>query len=199
MSDQAVTTPDSTVPLCVDLDGTLINTDLLWESMLQLIRQNPLWLPALPFWWLRGRANLKRQIAARVELDAATLPYHEHFLEFLRAAKRSGRPLILATASDRELAQRVADYVGLFSEVMGSDGQTNLRGRTKLDCLTQRFGHRGFDYAGNSSVDLPVWRAAREAIVVNASDKLVKRVAQVTKVAAVFPPVPVRPRLSGNT
>jgi hypothetical protein len=31
-------------PLVVDLDGTLIKTDLLWESLARLLRRNPFML-----------------------------------------------------------------------------------------------------------------------------------------------------------
>ncbi len=182
MAAQAPTVPGSAVPLCVDLDGTLIRTDLLWESLVRLLKRNPLWLVVLPFWWWRGRAVLKRQIAARVEVDPATLPYHAAFLDFLRAQKAAGRVLVLATASDAELARRVAEHVGIFDDVLASDGATNLRGAAKLAKLTGRFGVRGFDYAGNSAVDLAVWRQAREAIVVNALASLARRAARLTQV-----------------
>ena len=115
-------------PLVVDLDGTLIKTDLLWESLAHLLRRNPLMLFAVLFWWTRGRAFLKRQLARRVTIDPAALPYHEPFLAFLREQKTAGRKLILATASDRDMALPVANHVGLFDEVLGSDGKTNLRG-----------------------------------------------------------------------
>jgi 4-hydroxybenzoate polyprenyltransferase/phosphoserine phosphatase len=162
------------VPLCVDLDGTLIKTDLLWELFVRLLKRNPLWLLAMLAWWLRGRAHLKRQLARRVTVDPATLPYHEAFLAFLREERRAGRKLILATASDREMAMPVANYLGLFDEVLGSDGKTNLRSGRKLKLLTDRFGERGFDYAGNSSADIAVWRGARSVIVVNADRWLVR-------------------------
>src|SRR6185436_14722326 len=126
-------------------------------------------------------------IASRVQVDVAALPYNGLFLEFLREAKRRGRRLILASASDRELADRVAKHVGLFDEVLASDGRRNLRGSKKLETLIERFGERGFDYAGNSSVDLAVWRGTREAIVVNASRSLSARAAEVTKVGNCFP------------
>ena len=164
-------------PLVVDLDGTLIKTDLLWESLAQLLRRNPLMLFAVLFWWTRGRAFLKRQLARRVTIDPAALPYHEPFLAFLREQKKAGRKLIVATASDRDMALPVANHVGLFDEVLGSDGKTNLRSANKLRVLTEKFGERGFDYAGNSAPDLAVWRGTREAIVVNASASILKRAA----------------------
>ena len=178
---------DRAIPLCVDLDGTLIKTDLFWESSVLLLKRNPLWLFVLPIWWMKGRAHLKRQIAARSgQLDPARLPYHESFLEFLRSEHRQGRQLILATASDRSLAQPVANYIGLFCDVLASDGKTNLRGAAKRRTLVERYGERGFDYAGNSSVDLAVWRQARAAIVVNSRRSLVRRAAKLTTVAKTF-------------
>jgi apolipoprotein N-acyltransferase len=173
-------------PLVVDLDGALIKTDLLWESLAQLLRRNPLMLFPVLFWWMRGRAFLKRQLARRVTIDPAALPYHEPFLAFLREQKTTGRKLILATASDRDMALPVANHIGLFDEVLGSDGKTNLRAANKLKALTEKFGERGFDYAGNSAPDLAVWRGAREAIVVNASAALVKRAAECTRLGPTF-------------
>jgi apolipoprotein N-acyltransferase len=183
-------TPDTPqknpVPLCVDLDGTLIKTDMLWESLARFLRKNPIAIFAGLFWWTRGRAFLKQQLARRIKIDPATLPYNEAFLNFLREQKNSGRKLILATASDIKMALPVANYTGLFDEVVASDGKTNLRGANKLKTLTDKFGERGFDYAGNSAADLAVWRGAREAIVVNASREILKQAAGCAKIAATF-------------
>ncbi len=178
--------PTRQVPLCVDLDGTLIKTDLLWESLARLLRRNPFRLMSVLFWWTRGRAHLKQQLNRRVTIDPVTLPYHEPFLAFLREQKAAGRKLVLVTASDRDMALPVANHVGLFDEVLGSDGKTNLRGADKLKVLVEKFGERGFDYAGNSSVDLAVWRGAREAIVVNASATVRKQAAGCTKLGPTF-------------
>ena len=177
---------ENQVPLCVDLDGTLIKTDLLWESLARLLRRNPFQLLPVLFWWARGRAFLKRQLVRRVTIDPAALPYHEPFLAFLREQKAAGRKLVLVTASDRDMALPVANHVGLFDEVLGSDGKTNLRGANKLKVLIAKFGERGFDYAGNSSADLAVWRGAREAIVVNASAAVLKRAAECAKPGPTF-------------
>ena len=177
---------ETPVPLCVDLDGTLIQTDLLWESLARLLRRNPLWLFPVVVWWMRGRAFLKRQLARRVSLDPATLPYQPAFLAFLREQKSAGRKLVLVTASDREMALPVANHVGLFDEVLASDGRTNLRGPNKRKALVERFGERGFDYAGNSPVDLAVWRGARLAIVVNAGSGLVRRAAECARPGPAF-------------
>ncbi len=159
----------SNVPLVVDLDGTVIRTDMMWESLARLLRRNPFAIFQILFWWTRGRARLKQKLVARIQIDPAALPYHEPFLDWLRKEKASGRTIVLATASDRRMAQPVADHLGLFDEVLASDGKTNLRRENKRHALVEKFGERGFDYAGNSKDDLTVWRSARMAIVVNAS------------------------------
>ncbi len=178
--------PANQIPLVVDLDGTLIKTDLLWESLARLFRQNPFQIFQILPWWTRGRAFLKRQLVRRVKIDPATLPYNEKFLAWLRGQKSSGRKIILATASDLQMARPVADHVGIFDEVLSSDGKTNLRGGNKLKVLAAKFGERGFDYAGNSSADFAVWRGAREAIVVNASRSVLKTAGECTKLGPTF-------------
>ncbi|MGH7952535.1 MAG: apolipoprotein N-acyltransferase [Limisphaerales bacterium] len=177
---------ENQIPLVVDLDGTLIKTDLLWESLARLLRRNPFWLFPVLFWWICGRAVLKRKIANRVTIDPAILPYNEKFLAFLREQKSGGRKIILATASDKKLVLPVANHVGLFDDVFASDGQTNLRSKNKLKKLVEQFGECGFDYAGNSLADLAVWRGSREGIVVNASRIVLKRAGACVKIAATF-------------
>ena len=177
---------DPAVPLCVDLDGTLIKTDMTWEHLAPYLRRNPLAIVAVLWWWVRGRAFLKQQLARRAHVDPATLPYHWEFIEWLRAQKAAGRKLVLATASDMQMALPVAAHVGLFDEVLGSDGRTNLRSGNKLKLLTQKFGERGFDYAGNSTADYAVWRGARQAIVVNASRRVLRQAAQCTELGPTF-------------
>src|SRR5580700_9731948 len=174
------------VPLCVDLDGTLIRSDVLWESLILLLKRDPLYILAVPFWLLRGRAALKMEIARRTELNPANLPYHEPFLEYLKEERARGRKLILATAADQQLAQNVAQYVGIFSEVVASDGKTNMRASNKGRALSEKFGKKQFDYAGNSSVDLAVWEESRSAIVVNAPPGLANRARRIADVSKVF-------------
>lgn len=174
-------------PLCVDLDGTLIKTDLLWESLLALLKQNPLSIFQLPFWLLKGKAHFKHEIARRVILDVTTLPYQQDLVEFLSGERASGRELVLATASHVTLAQAVAAHLGLFDQrVYGSDAGVNLKGARKVALLVERYGARRFSYAGNSTADLPVWAQAQEGIVVNASPSLVSRAKALTTVSQVF-------------
>lgn len=176
---------DNDTPLCVDLDGTLIRTDLGLESLLALLRRNPLYLFCCLVWLLRGRAWLKRAIALRAPLDVTTLPYDARVLAWLRG-EAAARRRILCTASDRILADAVAAHVGGFDEVLGSDGRRNLGGRVKAAVLCDRYGERGFDYAGNAATDLHVWRHARKAIVVGASAGVLRRARRVSDVERVF-------------
>jgi 4-hydroxybenzoate polyprenyltransferase/phosphoserine phosphatase len=175
-------------PLCVDLDGTLINSDVLLESLLLLLKSNPLYLFVLPVWLMRGKAAFKAQIAARVAVDPAALPYNRKFVEWLEAERAGGRSLWLCTATNERVAAGIAAHVGLFDGVMASDAATNLSGATKANRLVGKFGAGGFDYCGNERQDLAVWRHARGAIVVNGSRRLERAASADTRVLQAFPP-----------
>lgn len=162
------------VPLAVDLDGTLIASDLLWESVFVLLKKNPLYIFLLPLWLASGKANLKQQIASRISMDAALLPYRKDFLDYLRREHAGGRRLVLATAAAEPLAKAVALELGIFEAVLATTGKINLSSNRKAQALTERYGPKGFDYAGNDRADLAVFAAARDAIVV-APDRAASR------------------------
>jgi 4-hydroxybenzoate polyprenyltransferase len=167
------------------LDGTLIRSDLLLESSLILLRRNPLLIVMFPLWLIRGRAVLKREIAQRVRLNPAALPYREEFIEFLRR-ESAGRRVFLSTGSDMLLAGPIARHLGIFEEVFASDGQTNLTGKRKLEILEKRFAATGFSYAGNDWVDLPIWRASESPIAIGASAPLVRHLTAQIPGARIF-------------
>jgi 4-hydroxybenzoate polyprenyltransferase/phosphoserine phosphatase len=171
--------------LCVDLDGTLIRGDLLWEGILVLLKSRPWTLLWLPFWLLSGTANLKRQLAARTQLNPARLPYRAEVLDLLRREREGGRKIVLVTAADREVAETVAQHLALFDEVYASDGQLNLIGKSKADFLAERFAEIGFDYVGDSELDVEVWRKARGAYVVG-SQRRSEQAAAVTELKFAF-------------
>ncbi|MYA35346.1 MAG: UbiA family prenyltransferase [Gammaproteobacteria bacterium] len=163
---------DSNAHLFVDLDGTLIRTDLLFESLLLLIRRNPLYLAVIPFWLLKGRAWLKHQIARRVEIDPAVLPYNEAFLAWLGDQRARGRAMTLISASDQRYVSAVAEHVGLFDAAIGSDGKTNLKARNKLQRIEEIVQGSEFAYAGDSRADVPVWAGAGQILLVNCSPSI---------------------------
>jgi len=164
-----------TIPLAVDLDGTLIKTDITWESLLALLKQNPFLIFRIPIWIVKGKAYLKQEIARRITLDVTRLPYNNEFLDFLRKEHDRGRILILTTASDSAVAERIADHLGIFAEVLASNGNRNLKGINKAKVLQEKFGYKGFDYAGNEAADLEVWARSHAAIVVNAPRRLIRQ------------------------
>lgn len=174
--------------LVVDLDGTLIHTDMLHESALKLLRERPLQTLRIPFWLRQGKAVLKERLADRTDLDPKTLPYNQPLLAWLQEQRAAGRQLVLCTASDQQIAQRIAEHLGIFDEVIASDGQDNIAGERKAAELVARYGEKGFDYAGNSSTDLAVWAHAQQAIVVNGKPGLSERAASLTTTGPVFPP-----------
>jgi len=175
------------LPLCVDCDGTLIKTDLLFESFFCLLKQSPCTIFLLPFWVLKGKAYLKQRIAERVDLDVTLLPYNSQFLNFLRQEKGQGRELVLVTASPRKFAQQIAEHLGLFCMVIATDGDKNMCGKHKADLLVITFGEQAFEYAANGRIDMEVWKRAQGAILVHASSRLQSKAAKLTSVTQVFP------------
>jgi 4-hydroxybenzoate polyprenyltransferase len=182
---QTASAPDR-VPLVVDVDGTLLRTDSLIESIFVLARINALYLFRLPLWLMKGRAHLKQRLAALATPDVKWLPYRADLLEFLRAQKRLGRKLVLATAADDKVAQKINLEVGLFDQVLASDGIINLSGKRKRDRLVSEFGPKGFDYIGNAAGDESVWCAARRALLAGPSSDLQKKVAKSAPIEQIF-------------
>ncbi len=177
MADKPGNSTDSSVHLFVDLDGTLIRTDLLFESLLRLIRRNPLYLAVIPFWLLRGRAWLKHQLARRVRIDPAGLPYNEEFLAWLRQQGDGGRAMTLISASNQLYVDAVSEYLGLFEAAVGSDAETNLKSRRKLRRIEAIAGGGDFAYAGDSRADLPIWSMAKQIVMVNCAPAMSDRFA----------------------
>ncbi len=183
----AVDAEGSSTPLCVDMDGTLINTDLLLESVLLLIKNKPLYILYLPLWLRRGKAALKAEIASRVQFDPAHLPYNAPFVAWLLTQHQAGRQLWLCTASNHRLAEAVAGHMAIFTGVVASSDDHNLSGKNKAKCLVEKFGERGFEYCGNELVDVAVWQVSGGAIVVNASESVREAAEKVAEIRGVFP------------
>jgi 4-hydroxybenzoate polyprenyltransferase len=160
-------TETTAIPLAVDLDGTLIATDLLWEGLFILIRKNPLYLFAAVYWaFAGGPARLKCEIADRISIDPTVLPYRPEILERLRAERAAGRRLVLATGTPRKFADAIALHLGLFDLVLATDRGGNLTSARKRAALEDAFGDAGFDYAGNSRHDLAIFDRARQSLIV---------------------------------
>lgn len=178
------------IPLVVDLDGTLMQADTLFESATNYLTTNALALPRVAFWLAGGKAKLKAKLAERTELEVAVLPYREDVLDWLRSERAQGRTLILATASDRRYAHAIAAHLGIFDEVIASDGVNNLTSDAKTRALVERFGEGGFEYLADRKADEPVWAVASAAHIVGGPRGMANRVAKKTQIGKVFPAQP---------
>ena len=174
------------MPLVVDVDGSLVSGDLSIEGIARFISAAPLRLFALPFWLIRGRAPLKRQVARAVSLSPATLVLNPAVLDEIALAKAVGREVWLASASDEMAVAPLVEAVGATG-CLASDGRTNLAGPAKAAALVERFGEGGFDYVGNERRDLAVWKRARHTIGVNLSPSLAGRVRVLDEKARFLP------------
>lgn len=191
MSMSSASTPAATdiadVPLVVDIDGTLVHSDLLVESAFVLAKSSPQSLIRLPAWLRAGRATLKAEIAQRADLGIEELPYNRALITYLEEEKAKGRRLILATAANEKYAQQIAAHLQLFDAVLASDARTNLSGEDKLAAIRGEVGEAPFDYAADHEIDHVIWRHARKAVLVNASEKLERSANQNYDVGASFP------------
>lgn len=163
------------VPLIVDLDGTLVSTDTLWESFLRLCHIKPWMLLLLPVWLIQGgRAKLKAEISNQVSIDVVTLPYRHDVIDKIIEARKNSRLTILATAANQDIANNVAEHLGIFDNVIASTHDNNLKAEKKLTAIQDYLGNKPFDYIGDSKADMPVWNVARKAFIVSPSKTLKK-------------------------
>jgi 4-hydroxybenzoate polyprenyltransferase len=175
------------IPLCVDLDGTLIRGDMTVESIMLLLARSPLSIVLLPWWLMHGLPVLKREVAQRVSIDVADIPINANVLELVEEDASCGRNVLLVSGSDEHYVRAIADRCGVFTEAHGSDGKRNLAGETKRRMLVERFGEKGFDYIGNSRKDLTVWKSCRNAIVVDGSPRLIAHAQKIASVEGIVP------------
>jgi 4-hydroxybenzoate polyprenyltransferase/phosphoserine phosphatase len=153
-------------PLCVDLDGTLVKSDTLVDTVIVLARQRPASLLHFPQWIGQGKASFKRKVSQLAAIDVVHLPYNKPLLEYLRQQHAEGRAIYLATGADTLLAERVAAHLGLFAGVLASDGNVNLTGHNKLAAFREKFPN-GFCYIGNARPDVPLLTHCMHPMVAN--------------------------------
>jgi 4-hydroxybenzoate polyprenyltransferase len=174
-------------PLIVDLDGTLLRSDILYELILLLIKKKPYVLFLIILWLLKsGKANVKKKLNKLFKLDITSLPYNSEIINYLKQKKRLGYKLILCTATYISIAKSINSHLKLFDEVYGTKGNKNLSGKNKANLLVNKFGKKKFDYIGNSKNDLEVWDKAKDGIIVNASKKLINNAKKITNIKRIF-------------
>jgi 4-hydroxybenzoate polyprenyltransferase/phosphoserine phosphatase len=177
--------------IVVDLDGTLIDSDMLVENFFLFLRLYPWRVFHVLLWLLRGKAHLKRRLADAALPDVSTLPYNRGLVAWLRTQRAQGRRLVLATASDRRIAERVAAHVGLFDEVLGTDN-VNLASGAKRAVLVERYGEKGYEYVGNAAADLAVWASASVIHVANPGWGVLDKARRLGEIGEVFDERPPR-------
>ena len=164
---------NSTTPLVVDLDHTLIDTDLLFLSSLGVLTKSP-WLIGHYFFCLwKGKGYLKDQLVRRFEINIPELPYNESVISYIVQRKKDGSKIILATASHKNYAFAVAKHLKIFDDVMASNKDFNLSSHNKAETLVNRFGEKNFDYMGDHMRDIPVWEVSHLSIIVNATNRII--------------------------
>ena len=175
-------------PLYVDLDGTLVHTDMLFESLVRFWCRHPWRALSVIGWAFRGPAYLKARLAADYDVDVATLPWNQELLANLREQAASGRVVVLATAANENIARAIARQADCFARVLASTATHNLKGSAKADAIATDAGGKPFVYAGDHAADLPIWQRAAGALLVNASANTARRARQLTRVEREFPP-----------
>lgn len=165
---------ESMIPLCVNLEGALVRTDLEWEMVFGALKKQRWLLLLFPFLLLLGKHRLLRLLARRVEIDATTLPYTEELLTYLRQRRIAGQPIILVAALPLAQARAVSDHIGIFKDVISFSGTAGIEERQRW--LIERYGAGGFDYAGTRASDARLWQSARIPILVNTPPSLVRRI-----------------------
>lgn len=158
--------------LVIDLDGTLLRSDITHESLLRALLRHPLRVIQAILARPWSRAATKQRLASLAQPKVDRLPYRDEILLEIDAAKAAEREVALVSASDQQLVDAVADHLGCFNHQAGSDGVVNLGGQAKADYLVARYGRGGYSYAGDAWHDLPVWAAGYEAVTAAAPPRL---------------------------
>ena len=166
--------------ICVDLDGTLISTDLSVDAAKKFIRQNVFGVFRLVVWYFKGIQYLKYRVAEETEIDVSNLPYNFSFLSYLTLKKSEGCRIYLATGANEKYAKQVADHLQIFDGVFASDQEVNLIGKNKAAKLVEEFQEGGFDYAGNSVDDIPVWMQANKKILVSPTPRVLNKMKSIS-------------------
>lgn len=169
------------LPLCVDLDGTLIRTDVLSEALLVYLKKFPRKIFHILWWLSQGRAMLKKKIADEIDLDMSLMPINQQIVDLILKYKARGHKIYLVTAAPQKYGKVAAAHFGFFDGILTSNPYTNLRSSHKARALVERFGEQQYIYAGNSVHDLPVWFHSSEIIAINTPRKVLQKAALMEK------------------
>ncbi|MEZ5777850.1 MAG: UbiA family prenyltransferase [Paracoccaceae bacterium] len=153
-------------PLVLDVDGTFLKTDLLFETFWAGLGTDPRATLGAVLRNFRFPARLKAELAAIAPVRTDLMPVNAAVADLALKNRMAGREVVFASASDSSLVTRLAAEYGLSERVFASDGEVNMKGSNKAQALTAAYGERGFDYAGDAPADMAVWERAENALVV---------------------------------
>lgn len=173
-------------PICVDLDGTLIKTDLLYENFFAAIKASPILLFKVIWWLLGGKSHLKAKLAEAASIDYESIPLNKDVVSYVESQAKAGRDVYLATASHEVHAKAIVERLKLFKGYFATEDKRNLSGKNKAKTLIEKFGDKGFEYLGDSNADLDVWPHCSTAGVVSSSKSFLRRVSKVAKIGNSF-------------
>lgn len=155
--------------ICVDLDYTLISTDILIEQIIKFLKRNPFKIFLLVIWFFKSKRYLKKKLFENVKVDYLNLPYREEVINFIKQEKERNKKVVLITATYYEIANQINSQLKIFDEVYGSNENISLKGKNKEKFLVGKFGIGAFSYIGDSISDLPIWRKSRKSYLVSNS------------------------------
>ncbi len=180
--------------LAVDLDGTLLRSDMLGETFWSAVSTD--WKMALrAFAALRqGRAHLKSELSLNSAVDVSVLPFNAEVIDYVKSARAAGVKTALVTATNQQLAQAIADHLGIFDEVHGSTETVNLKSGKKSAHLDATFGAGTYAYMGDARADLKVWETSAKSITLNAPKRLRTAVEQQGNPVEHLTAAPAKPR-----
>lgn len=188
MSEDSKVASDNVTVVCADVDGTVIATDLLYESLLVAVKRRPWTLFLVPLWLMRGLAVLKSELAQRAQGMAFNLlPMREEVAEYLKLQSHSGKSIVLASASNRLLVTGVAQHLGCVDSIVASDDTDNCKGEIKARAIAQHLGGRPYEYLGDSRADIAVWKHAARQVCVTGAEKFAEQVRREFPEAVVIP------------
>jgi len=175
-------TQEKNIPLVVDMDGTFIKKDLLFEGFKSIVKKNFLYIFLCCIWILKGKVYLKKKLLKKIHIEPAKMLVNKEVLHFIIQEKKEGRKIILATASLQSNAEEISKEYPFFDKTYGTNNETNLKGKNKLNLLLKLYGFKKFDYVGNSFSDLVIFKSCRYAYLVNASKLLKKKAFKIANV-----------------
>jgi 4-hydroxybenzoate polyprenyltransferase/phosphoserine phosphatase len=178
MNDAASQLPNHGMPLFVDLDDTLIATDILWEQIIRLIFHKPYLIPSMIWFGLKGKARFKEWLSKKIDLPVEYLPWSKAVIDYARKHKDRGGLLILSTATHENIALKINEHLGIFDAVLATNGDTNLKGSHKAQAITEynvSLNKKHYAYVGDSVSDIPIWEKATEAWMVSGRPSLESR------------------------